>query len=151
MQYCSFKIGEYLFGIDVLLVREINNNIEITPVDQAPENIRGLLNLRGQIVTVLDVGISLGLEKRNIHPLSRIIILKSNSELEKYRAEGFEIEDTFNDIVGLLVDQIDDMVHIEDDQLEITPANLAELDMKKLKGVVKLDHQIMTILKINQL
>ena len=53
-QFASFYLGDNLFGIDVRLIREINRNIDITVVDSAPEFVRGLLNLRGQIVTVID-------------------------------------------------------------------------------------------------
>ena len=83
-QFITFYLGEDLFGLDILLVREINRHLELTRVDRTPEFVRGLMNLRGQIVTVLDLGIRLGIGARAIERESSCIVLKTRGELERY-------------------------------------------------------------------
>ena len=78
-----------LMGIDILKVREINRSLDITPVQYGPEHVRGLVNLRGQTITVFDLGTRLGLSPRQLSSNSHSIILKQ-------------------DAVGFLVDHIGD-------------------------------------------
>ena len=147
-QYATFFVGEDLFGIDVLLVREINRNLEVTPVDQVPDFVYGLLNLRGQIVTLVDLGVQLGLGKTTTSADTCCIVLKTNQELEKYKSEGFDTEETSNDIVGLLVDRIGDMVSADDSAIEPPPANANGIDSRFFDGVIKLERELLVILKI---
>ena len=80
-QYATFRLDDHLFGIDVLLVREINQYMVITPVPLAVPSIRGLINLRGQIVTVVDLGVLIGLEPRNIGKETHSLVLKTHDDL----------------------------------------------------------------------
>jgi purine-binding chemotaxis protein CheW len=64
--FITVKIDNYLFGIDVALVREVNRYIDISPVSLSPDFISGLMNLRGQIITVIDPGVRLNLGKRQL-------------------------------------------------------------------------------------
>jgi len=148
LQLCSFKIEENLFGINVLLVREINSNLDITPVDLAPPEVEGLLNLRGQIVTVLNMAKVLGLTIKPRGPQSRIIILKTNTELDKYRQEGYELEKTPLDLVGLLVDSIEDMITVEEENQEKIPANLEEIESTKIKSVIQLNQGLVALVNV---
>jgi purine-binding chemotaxis protein CheW len=150
LQFASFYMGESLFGIDVLLVREINKNLEITPVDPAPQQVRGLLNLRGQIVTVLDLGTTLGLGPREITDSTCCIVLKTNAELAHYRQQGFTLENTTKDLVGLLVDKIGDMVSVETRDIEPPPANVSGVDGKFLAGVLKLEQELLVTLRLQE-
>jgi purine-binding chemotaxis protein CheW len=150
-QYATFVIDANLFGINVLLVREINRNLDITHVDDAPPYVAGLLNLRGQIVTVLDMSVKIGLQKRTIGDASRCIVLKTNAELENHRAQGFDLCHTANDIVGLLADDIGDMVTVHDQDIEQPPANLGGVDGRFLSGVVKLENDLMATVKIDEI
>jgi chemotaxis signal transduction protein len=68
-------------GINILFLREINRHIDLTPVDLAPSYVCGLMNLRGQIVTVIDLGVRLGLPPRKITAETGCIVLKSFKEL----------------------------------------------------------------------
>ena len=151
-QFASFYIGENLFGIDIRLIREINRNIEITPVDRAPKFVRGLLNLRGQIVTVIDLGVRIGLvgkeEERNN---GRCIVLKTSEELSQKRSEDPALEDTARDLVALYVDDIGDMVTIDEKELESPPANIGEVEGEFFSGVAKLEKELLVILKVEEL
>src|SRR5512140_905869 len=106
---CTFYLGEGLFGMDVLLVREVHRNFDITQVDRAPDFVVGVMNLRGQVVTVVDPGVRLGLDTAEVSEESGCIVLKTVTELQRLRDEGFALESTVKDATGLLVDKIGDM------------------------------------------
>ncbi len=151
-QFASFYIGENLFGIDIRLIREINRNIEITPVDRAPKFVRGLLNLRGQIVTVIDLGVRIGLvDKDDDRKDGRCIVLKTSEELSQKRSEDPTLEDTARDLVALYVDDIGDMVTIDEKEIESPPANIGEVEGEFFSGVAKLDKELLVILKVAEL
>ncbi|MFP4416904.1 MAG: chemotaxis protein CheW [Chitinivibrionales bacterium] len=150
-QFATFYIGENLFGLDVLLVREINRNLDFTFVDRSSEYVVGLLNLRGQIVTVLDLGVRLGLGKRNITEGSRCVVLKTNAELPDVQKENGSRSTTADEIVGLLVDRIGDMVVIDEKEIEAPPANVGAVDGKFLSGVVKMENSLLVLLKTKEM
>lgn len=131
-QYVTFKVDEDLFGIDVLMVREVNRVLDITPVPKAPPYVRGLVNLRGQTVTVFDLGICLGLAPRTITEASHNVVLKQ-------------------DLVGLLVDSIGNMVQCSELDIEPPPANSGSLKNKLIEGVMKLDRELLVILGTKRL
>lgn len=146
-QFITFYLDHDLFGIDILLVREINRNLDITPVDLAPTYVRGLLNLRGQIVTVLDLGVRLELGMRKFKQSSSCIILKTTMELERGHAKE-ELEDTTSpDLVGLLVDRIGDVVSVESSSIEPPPTHSHGVSGHYLSGVIKLDQRLLVTLK----
>ena len=132
MQFVTFKIDEDLLGIDVLRVREINPGLDITPVPKAPGYVRGLVNLRGETITVFDLGIRLGLAPRDITEASHNVVLKNHS-------------------VGLLVDSIGDMVQCGELQIDSPPANVGSIEGKYIEGVVRLDSELLVILNTGKI
>jgi len=151
VQFATFYINDGLFGIDVLLVREINRNLDITEVSPAPEFVAGLMNLRGQIVTIIDPGVRLGLGRRPRTDDTCCIVLKTKQETERMVQEGLSIETTAKDIIGLIVDRIGDMTIVGNDDIEQPPANINGVDGKFLTGVVKLEHELLGVLKIAEI
>jgi purine-binding chemotaxis protein CheW len=151
-QFASFYVGENLFGVDVRLIREINRSLDITPVDGAPQFVRGLLNLRGQIVTVIDVRNRMGLTG-NAAAIAgcRCVVLKTSEELAEKRAEDETIENTSHDLTALFVDSIGDMVTFEDNDIEPSPANMGEVEGRFIYGIVKLEKELLIILKVKEL
>ncbi len=145
-QFSSVYLDNTLFGIDILMIREINRNLELTSVDQAPEYVRGLLNLRGQIVTVLDLGIRLGKSAREIDAGSRCVVLKTVSELPNVDHLN---DTTTEDMVGILIDRVGDMVTVDDGKIEPPPANVNGVDGQYINGIIKLKDDIMVILNIS--
>lgn len=150
-QYVSFRIDGHLFGINILTVREIIRNVDFTPVERAPESVRGLLNLRGQIITVLDLGPSLGLPLRKIGPETRCVIVKSADEVAGLIDSGQLTEEMYGEAVGLIVDGISDVVSNGEDDLESPPANANGIDSDYLQGVVKLDQDLLLVLTLKTL
>ena len=131
-QFVTFRVDDYLLGIDILKVREINRVLEITPVQHAREHIRGLINLRGQTITVFDLGVRLGLTHRKITEESHNIILKS-------------------DLVGLLVDSIGDVVEARKHIIENPPANVGEIEGKFIEGIVTLRDELLVVLSAEKI
>ena len=131
-QYITFNIMEHLIGINIKDVREINRILDITPVQHALDYVKGLINLRGNTVTVFDLAVRLGFEHRVITDESHNIILKK-------------------DDVGLLVDNIGDVVEAADDDIELPPANLKGIRSSFIQGVKKLDTELLVILSAQKI
>ena len=123
-KFSSFYLGESLFGIDILLVREINRSVDITPVDLVSESILGLINLRGQLVTIFDLGTQLGLGKTDISKSSRCVVLKTTDEISGYQQSQQISDSTSEDMVGFMVDRIGDIITVDSQNIEPPPAQL---------------------------
>jgi purine-binding chemotaxis protein CheW len=147
LQLATFNIGEHIFGINVLLIREINPNTVFTPVDLSPDYIRGLLNLRGQIITIIDPAVRLGMQQRDITPDSCCLVLKTTREVEDREDAELLAPDTVNDMVGLLVDSISDMVTANTRDIEQPPANIGDIDGRFIAGILKMDGRLLLVLK----
>lgn len=149
MQFVTCRIGEQLFGVDITLVREINNVLEMTSIPRERDYIRGLINLRGQIVTILDMRVRLGMPPKEHTLDTHNIIIKSRGELnavcrESLRASMKDITDP----AGLLVDGIGDVVDAADHELEPPPANIDTAHAGLLMGVVKKENSLIAILDV---
>ncbi|MDR3671043.1 MAG: chemotaxis protein CheW [Holophaga sp.] len=150
-QYSTFRLGDRLFGLDLMMIREINRILDITPVPHSRSHIRGLINLRGQIVTILDLGVRLGLARQEIIDTSHNIILKTSAELATVRQEGAEPYTTSNDLVGFLVDAIGDVVEADESTIEPPSANVSEAEGGFLSGVIKTDAGLLVLLDIHEI
>nr|WP_320134126.1 chemotaxis protein CheW [uncultured Holophaga sp.] len=136
-QYATFALDERTFGIEIQLVREIIRAFEITPVPRSERHIRGLINLRGQVVTIMDLGVRLGGASKTITPASHIIILKATT--------------SSNDILGLLVDSIADVVEEDAAATEPPPANTTESGNGLLAGVINGRSGLIVLLKMDEI
>lgn len=150
-QFVSFLLDRHLLGIDIQLVREIIRNVDFTPVARAPQGIRGLLNLRGQIITVLDLGPSLGLPARELGPSSRCLILKSPEDVIPLVEAGLVDEVPAGEPVGILVDAISDVIRPGEQGVDPPPANANGIDADHLRGVVRLDGRLLLVLGLKRL
>ena len=148
-QYTTFYIDEMHCGIDILLVKEINRQLEISEVAGAPDFIRGLLNLRGQIITVIDIGVRLGFAARQLTARSRCIVLKTSAELALLPHSAELEEETTGEMVGLFVDRIGDMITVHDKEIQTPPANFGNIDSRYLKGVIQRASDLLVILQID--
>lgn len=134
VELATFYIGEALCGMDILKVQEINKLMEMTKVPQAPKYVTGILNLRGQIVTVIDLGKKMGLTGTDLTDSTRNIIV--NSE---------------NEYIGLLVSRISDVVEAKWEKVEQPPANIGGLQGGFFKGVFKTKDRLIGILDVNKI
>ena len=133
VELATFYIGEALCGMDILNVQEINKLMDMTKVPQAPTYVTGILNLRGQIVTVIDLGKKLGLTCTELSDSTRNIIVNSDSEY-----------------IGLLVSSISDVVEAQWDKVEDPPANIGGVQGAFFKGVFKTQDRLIGILDVNR-
>ena len=133
VELATFYVGDALCGMDILKVQEINKLMQMTKVPQAPEYVLGILNLRGQIVTIIDLGKKLGLGETDISQDPRNIIVNS--------AGGH---------VGLLVRKISDVVSADMEKRERAPANMSGIQGEFFTGVFKTNDHLIGILKVDK-
>jgi len=133
VELATFYVGEALCGMDILKVQEINKLMEMTKVPQAPDYVTGILNLRGQIVTVIDLGSKLGLKVTGMSESSRNIIVNSA-----------------NEYIGLLVSRISDVVAADMAKVEKPPANIGGVQGAYFKGVFKTKDCLIGILDVDK-
>lgn len=147
-QFVTFKLGEDIFGIDILLVREINRNMDITAVNRCPDFVSGLLNLRGQVVTVLDLAARLGIKVQEKRKHPSCVVLKTSSEVERNPMLTQYVDKMPTDLVGLLVDEIGDVVNVESTEIEPPAIHSSGVAAKFIEGVAKLDKHLLIILSV---
>lgn len=128
-QFCTFFVNGLFFGVEVLKVQEVIRYQEMTPVPLAPTMIEGLINLRGQIVTAIDLRRRLELALRDPGQLPMNVVVRSE-----------------DGAVSLLVDEIGDVVEIQDDIYERPPETLKGVARELVQGVYKLKERLLLIL-----
>lgn len=128
-QYCTFWVGDLFFGVAVEEVQEVLRHQPMTPVPRADSAVTGLINLRGQIVTAVDLRVRLGLPARPDDQLPMNVIVRSRG-----------------DVVSLLVDDIGDVIDTAGVDAQPTPANLPHLVQDLVAGVRPLADSILLIL-----
>jgi purine-binding chemotaxis protein CheW len=133
LELATFYVWEALCGIDILNIQEINKNIEFTWVPQAPEYVLGVLNLRGRIVTIIDLGKKLGLSPIAATKKNRNIIVNSQDEH-----------------IGLLVDRISDVLLADSETIEPAPANIGGVKGRYFTGVFKTEESLIGVLDIEE-
>jgi purine-binding chemotaxis protein CheW len=133
VELATFFVGDALCGMDILKVQEINKLIEMTRVPKAPEYVLGILNLRGEIVTIIDLGKKLGLKSTELNDKTRNVIVNSNEEH-----------------IGLMVEQISDVVQAEWGKVEEPPANIGSVQGRFFTGVYKTEDRLIGILDVEK-
>jgi purine-binding chemotaxis protein CheW len=128
-QFCTFFVNDLFFGVEVLKVQEVIRYQGMTRVPLAPATIQGLINLRGQIVTAIDLRRRLELPPRDGDQLPMNVVVRSD-----------------DGAVSLLVDEIGDVVEIQDDIYEHPPETLKGVARELVQGVYKLKERLLLIL-----
>ncbi len=132
-QFCTFTLNGMLFGVEVLQVQEVLLYQDLTRVPLAPPMVRGLINLRGQIVTAVD--------------------LRRRLELPAPPPDRFPMNvvvRTPDGAVSLMVDEIGDVVEVHDDAFEPAPETLTGLSRDVTRGVYKLNNRLLLILDLER-
>ncbi len=130
--YITFGVSDVLLGIPITNVDEINRNLDVTPVPHAPPSVIGVLNLRGDVVTIIDLARVLDLPQVESTRQSRVVIVRSYGER-----------------IGLKVDRIADVVRVNPAALEPVPSNMNSLDIRFFRGVYRLPREIMAVLDVD--
>lgn len=127
----SFNLCDNLLGVDVTLVKEINRNVEFTPIPGSKEHIVGFFNMRGQVVTLFDLAKLLGLGEMKTQEKLICIILKSPKDPDQ---------------VGFLIDSPGDVLEIDIEEYEAPPANVGIVESEFIDSVVKLKEELLIVL-----
>jgi purine-binding chemotaxis protein CheW len=128
-QFASFFVDNLLFGVEVLRVQEVLRYQEMTSVPRAPEVIEGLINLRGQIVTAIDMRRRLGLTPRGNDRAPMNMVVRSE-----------------DGAVSLLVDEIGDVLEVDESAFEAAPVNVDPRIRELTTGMYKLKDRLLLIL-----
>ncbi len=135
IELSTFIVGTALCGIDILQIQEINKLMDKTEVPQAPEYVTGILNLRGQIVTIIDLGKKLGLGQTKTSQDSRNIIVSGKG----------------GEHIGLFVKKISDVVTVNPQQIEPAPSNMKGIQGDFFTGVHKSEDKLVGILDVEKI
>jgi purine-binding chemotaxis protein CheW len=130
-QFCTFHVGDLFLGIEVERVQEVLRGTDITPVPTAPTTIRGLINLRGQIVTAIDLGARFELEDRH-EPGSTVLVL-----------------DAGEDLASFVVDRSGDVVEVDETSFEEPPDTLRGESRRLIRGAYKLKGSLLLALDVD--
>jgi purine-binding chemotaxis protein CheW len=133
MQFCTFYLDGLLFGVELKGVQEVIRSLDVTQVPLAPAVVSGLINLRGQIVTAVDLRRRLDLAPRPAGMLNMNVVVRSE-----------------DGAISLLVDEIGDVVEVEDDSFEPAPDTLRGKIREMIVGVHKLKDQLMHVMDIEK-
>ncbi len=128
-QYCTFYVDGLFFGVDVRQVQEVIRYQELTRVPLASRVIRGLMNLRGQIVTAIDLRLRLGLSERTGDQLPMNIIVRTD-----------------HGAASLLVDEIGDVQEVDQSNFESVPDTLCGEARTLIRGAYKLTDRLLLVL-----
>lgn len=133
-QYVVFRIGREEYGLDSLTAKEIQEMLPITRVPKTPDYIKGVVNLRGEIIPVISLRKKFNLPEVELTEDTRIIIVRLN--------------DTS---VGIIVDAVVEVIQIDDDLTENITDFSSDLSMDYVIGVGKIDGRIITLLNFENL
>ena len=135
-KYMTFQLSEEDYGLPILMVREIIGLMEITRVPRVPEFVRGVINLRGRVIPVIDLRLKFGMEKTEATDQTVIIVVQC-------QVDGRPLT------MGLLVDQVLEVLSIDGSQIEPAPSLAhAQLDEEFILGVGKHEKRIVFLLDI---
>ena len=134
LQWVTFQLESETYGINVMQVQEVLRYTEIAPVPGAPNYVLGIINLRGNVVTVIDTRSRFGLPSSDITENSRIVIIEAESQ-----------------VIGILVDSVAEVVYLRSSEIDIAPNVGTEESAKFIQGVSNRDGQLLILVDLNKL
>lgn len=134
MQLVTFILDDEEFGIPIQQVREIVRVTDITRVPQSPEHVRGVTNLRGKIIPVVDLKTRIGLTVAEVSDDSRILIVES-----------------FKRAIGFLVDQVSQVTRVSASNMDVAPEEVQNVKADYIRGVAKMENRLIILLDVERL
>lgn len=131
-QLCTCRVGNLLLGLDVLNIQEVQSSNDVTVIPQSAPAVSGLINLRGQIATAVDLRVVFGVESKPDGERIQIVV--------RHRGEP----------VSLLVDEIGEVMTLSDDIFEKPPETVDSLTRELVTGAYKLDHDLLLTLDVDR-
>ncbi|MFN8358825.1 MAG: chemotaxis protein CheW [Candidatus Kapaibacterium sp.] len=133
LQFVTFNLGDEEYAIEILRVQEIIRMIPITRVPNSPEFINGVINLRGKVIPVMDLGKRIGLPDKEKNNDNRIIVVEIN-----------------HTIIGFIVDRVNIVLRVSKNIIENTPQLVGNLDTEYIKGIAKMEHNLLILLDLDK-
>lgn len=134
IQWVTFHLENEKYGIKVMQVQEVLRMTEIAPVPGAPHYVLGIINLRGNVVTVIDTRKRFGLPEAEADDETRIVIVEAN-----------------NNVVGILVDSVAEVVDLKLSEIETAPNVGNDESSKYIQGVSSLGNELLILVDVNKL
>jgi len=132
-QWVTFKLGNETYGINVMEVQEVLRIPDIAPVPGAPDYVLGIINLRGNVVTVIDTRHKFGLMPNATDESSRIVIIETGDQ-----------------VIGILVDSVAEVVELSDSMIESAPNVGNDESSKYIQGVTSHEKQLLILVDLNK-
>ena len=133
-EYLTFALGEEEYGVEILKVQEIRGYDTVTRLPDAPDYIKGVINLRGTIVPVIDMRLKFRLAKAEYNALTVMIVLNVADR-----------------VVGMVVDSVSDVVRLAGEQIRAVPEIAATIERQFLTGIGTMDERMLILLEIERL
>lgn len=137
-QYLTFIMADEEYGVDILSVQEIRGWESVTPIPNSPMHVKGVINLRGTIVPIIDLRQRFGLENIEYGPLTVVIVLK----VESTNGER---------VMGIVVDAVSDVYALSNRDMREAPDLGDHVDTAYIKGLVNVDNKMVILLDIDEL
>lgn len=134
LQWVTYRLDEETYGINVMQVQEVLRYTEIAPVPGAPNYVLGIINLRGNVVTVIDTRARFGLPSADITDNTRIVIIESDEH-----------------VLGILVDSVAEVVYLRSSEIDSAPNVGTEESAKFIQGVSNRDDELLILVDLNKL
>ncbi len=134
LRWVTFRLENEKYGINVMQVQEVLRVSEIAPVPGAPDYVLGIINLRGNVVTVIDTRKRFGLTPKEMDDSTRIVIIESDDQ-----------------VVGILVDSVAEVVDLRVSEMEAAPNVGTEESAKFIQGVASHDNELLILVDLNRL
>lgn len=134
LQLVGFRVGKEIFGVPINLVHEIVRVPEITAVPDAPECIEGVINLRGKIISIVDLRKRFG-----------------ETQIEASRKNRILVAEIDNKMVGLIVDAASEVIRLPESEIEAPPEVFEESDVKYVTGVGKLNGRLVILIDLTKI
>ncbi len=134
LQWVTFKLEMETYGINVMQVQEVLRYTEIAPVPGAPSYVLGIINLRGNVVTVIDTRSRFGLESNEITDNTRIVIIEAEKQ-----------------VIGILVDSVAEVVYLKASEIDAAPNVGNDESAKFIQGVSNRDGELLILVDLDQL
>ncbi|MGA2975269.1 MAG: chemotaxis protein CheW [Spirochaetia bacterium] len=131
-QFISFSVGEEEYGLELLRVKEVIRIREITWLPKAPSFVKGIINLRGDVIPIIDLRDKFGLEAKEATAMTRVIVVEVEGRL-----------------MGMVVDSASQVVRIPADQIDPPPPVLGGVSQEFITGVGKLEDKLIILLNID--
>lgn len=136
-KYLTFALGKEEYGLEILKVREIIGYMEITAVPRTPSCVKGVINLRGQVISVIDLRTKFGMPAAERTDETCIIVVEIRSGERKLN-------------VGIVVDRVSEVLDIASEQIEAPPSFGSELDTNFILGMGKIGEAVKILLDIDR-